>query len=103
MQIKLNEYLESRHKILTKNAGFPPRSLGQQQQQRTNLGLLDQLAALHWIRDHIRSFGGDPNRVTLMGEKKGAIFVNLLMLSPLAKGECFLRCLHRRGRVQRPD
>ena len=49
---------------------------------------MDQIAALHWIRDNIAAFGGEPNNVTLMGRKKAAIFVNLLMLSPLAKGEC---------------
>ena len=54
---------------------------------KTNLGLLDQVAALHWIREHIRSFGGDPSRVTLMGAKRAAPLVNLLMLSPLAKGK----------------
>lgn len=41
---------------------------------------------MHWIRDNIGSFGGSPANITLMGTKMGAIFVNLLMLSPLAKG-----------------
>lgn len=48
---------------------------------------MDQVAALHWIKDNIGAFGGSPGNVTLLGTKRGAIFVNLLMLSPLAKGK----------------
>ena len=55
---------------------------------RGNLGLLDQVALLHWIQANIGSFGGSSANVTLMGVRGGAIFVNLLMLSPLAKGKC---------------
>lgn len=54
---------------------------------RANLGLLDQVAALHWVQANVRSFGGSPARVTLMGLRRGAVFVHLLMLSPLAKGK----------------
>ena len=68
--------------------GFPPPLASG---ARPNLGLLDQVAALHWIQANVGSFGGSPNRVTLMGSKQGAIFVHLLMLSPLAKGECSSR------------
>lgn len=51
---------------------------------------MDQVAALHWIRDNIGAFGGAPDNITLMGTKQAAIFVNLLMLSPLSKGKLSL-------------
>ncbi len=51
-----------------------------------NYGLLDQLAALDWIRDNVGAFGGDPARITLFGESAGALSVLDLMVSPLAAG-----------------
>lgn len=50
-----------------------------------NYGLLDQVAALDWIRQNIRAFGGDPNNVTVFGQSSGAANVNELMASPLAR------------------
>jgi para-nitrobenzyl esterase len=51
-----------------------------------NQGLLDQIAALEWVRENIRAFGGDPDRVTIFGESAGAWAVHTLVASPLAKG-----------------
>lgn len=51
-----------------------------------NYGQLDQIAALQWVRDNIRSFGGDPARVTVGGQSSGSLDVCNLMASPLARG-----------------
>lgn len=51
-----------------------------------NFGLLDQIAALQWIKENIAAFGGDSKSVTLIGHGTGAVCVNFLMVSPVAKG-----------------
>jgi len=68
-----------------------------------NYGLMDQIAALEWVRDNIAKFGGDPGNVTIFGQSAGAVDANVLMTSPLARG-LFHRVIAESGTVTRnPD
>jgi para-nitrobenzyl esterase len=51
-----------------------------------NFGLLDQIAALKWVKENIEAFGGDPAEVSIAGKSAGAMSVNSLVASPLAAG-----------------
>jgi para-nitrobenzyl esterase len=51
-----------------------------------NYALMDQIAALIWVKKNIRAFGGDPDRVTIAGQSAGSAIVNCLLASPLAHG-----------------
>lgn len=51
-----------------------------------NRGLLDQLAALAWVREHARAIGGDPERITVFGESAGAGSICALLAMPAARG-----------------
>jgi para-nitrobenzyl esterase len=62
----------------------------------SNLGLLDQVAALEWVRDNIASFGGDPRTVTIFGESAGGMSVATLLSMPRAKG-LFKRVIAQSG------
>ncbi|XP_077524768.1 acetylcholinesterase-like [Amblyomma americanum] len=61
-----------------------------------NMGLYDQLLALKWVRNNIRAFGGDPSRVTLMGQSAGSVSVGMQLISPKSKG-LFKRAVMQSG------
>lgn len=52
-----------------------------------NYGLMDVIAALHWTKENIAAFGGDPLRITIVGHDTGAALANLVLISKAGKGK----------------
>lgn len=80
------------HPLLLSPSGLP----------LANLGLLDQIAALQWLRHNLPALGGDPGRITLMGESAGGASVAYLMGSPLARG-LFQQAIVQSGALDLPE
>ena len=72
--------------VVTFNYRVGVEGFGQIDGRPANRGLLDQVAALEWVRDSIHAFGGDPTRVTIFGESAGGGSVAALMAMPRAAG-----------------
>jgi para-nitrobenzyl esterase len=66
------------------------------EESAANRGLLDQVAALEWVRENIAAFGGDPDNVTIFGESAGAMSVGTLLAMPRAEG-LFRRAIAQSG------
>lgn len=65
----------------------------------SNAGLLDQIAALEWVKENISEFGGDPGAVTVFGESAGSMSIAALMAMPKAKG-LFQKAIMQSGASQ---
>ncbi len=77
----------------------PELSVQQAGQPRANYGLMDQIAALQWVRRNIGNFGGDANNVTIFGQSAGGVSVNYLMAAPSARN-LFQKAIAQSGGIQ---
>ena len=77
-----------------------PHLLGSDFEDSSNLGLLDQLEALRWLRTNISAFGGDPANVTVFGESAGAAAIGTLLGMPASEG-LFRRAIMQSGTAER--
>lgn len=89
-------HLAARGDVVVVTVNYRVGALGflQLEDAASNLGLLDQIAALRWVREHISRFGGDPGNVTVFGESAGAGSLCALLAMPASDG------LMRRAIVQ---
>lgn len=84
-------------------AGLCHKELARESQRETghytsgNYNLLDQVAAVKWVRRNIQAFGGDPDRVSIFGQSAGATAVQRLISTPLLKGDLFAAVMQSAG------
>lgn len=67
-----------------------------------NAGVLDVLFVLKWVKQNIKYFGGNPNKITVMGQSSGAAIVSSLLLSPLVPENLFQQMIIHSGSVFAP-
>ena len=67
-----------------------------------NYGYMDQIQALRWLKENVASFGGDPRKITVVGQSAGAWGVTMLLTSPLASGLFDRAVLHSGGTMAKP-
>ncbi|MFK7734332.1 MAG: carboxylesterase/lipase family protein [Pseudomonadales bacterium] len=79
-----------------------PEMAEKEQAHIANFGLLDQIAALSWIKENAASFGGDPNNITVAGESAGAGNIGYLLAAPSAQN-LFARSIHQSGSFELYD
>ena len=72
-------------------------------QPLANYGLMDQIAALQWVRRNIRVFGGDPDNVTVFGESAGGVDVLSLLTAPAARGLFAKAIVESGGLFEHPE
>lgn len=68
-----------------------------------NLGILDQVMALKWVKENIAAFGGDPDRILVFGQSAGGISVRMMLTSPLARGMFSRAVVHSGGGLNEAD
>lgn len=68
-----------------------------------NFGILDQIAALEWVRENISAFGGDPERIMIFGQSAGGVSTRILLTSPLTRGMIGRAVAHSGGGLNEAD